>query len=294
MSRPQVSDDFTPIFNPPLSSTQTKLLDMLEDATEQLMLYKNFDASFHMCDRGLESLAHAGEEDVRGELKAGFCIVGIQALAELNQWPGVLAWVLQYYEHQDEIPAKILQMCILLYSKVDQPAAVQEAARAWLHSPSNCRLDGFRTVAELYLLHVLLPLGRTDQARELVVGQVGSATFTEEQRQTALDIIEEEERERNMPDVNADCRLSADNGSTQGSLLSQVEALLRLTYRRLTSTSGFSLLHKLTLAAVILYMLLLRLDPALPSSFVWISKLHQLLRQMWNVMVAPYYRAQKD
>lgn len=46
----------------------------------------------------------------RGELKAGFCIVGIQALAELNQWPGVLAWVSHHYEHQEDIPAKILQM----------------------------------------------------------------------------------------------------------------------------------------------------------------------------------------
>lgn len=44
------------------------------------------------------------------EFKAGFCILGIQALAELNQWPGVLSWVLQQYEHLEEIPAKIMQI----------------------------------------------------------------------------------------------------------------------------------------------------------------------------------------
>ncbi|XP_019749244.1 peroxisome assembly protein 26 [Hippocampus comes] len=294
MSSPTVSGDFMAVFKAPLSSTQSKLLDMLEDATEQLMLYKDFDSSFHVCERGLESLAHAEEEDVRGELKAGFCIVGIQALAELNQWPGVLAWVCQHYEHEEDIPAKILQMCILLYAKVGEPAAVKEATQVWLRNPSNRGLQGFRTVAELYLLHVLLPLELTDQARELVVGELGRATFTEEQQQTALDIIEEEEREKKVLDVTVDCRLRAENASTQGSLLHKVEALLRLTCRRLTSASGFFPFHKLILAALILYMLLLRLDPALPSSFVWISKLHQLLRQMWNVMVAPYYRARKD
>uniref|UniRef100_A0A3Q2Z4F9 Peroxisomal biogenesis factor 26 n=1 Tax=Hippocampus comes TaxID=109280 RepID=A0A3Q2Z4F9_HIPCM len=285
----------------PLSSTQSKLLDMLEDATEQLMLYKDFDSSFHVCERGLESLAHAEEEDVRGELKAGFCIVGIQALAELNQWPGVLAWVCQHYEHEEDIPAKILQMCILLYAKVGEPAAVKEATQVWLRNPSNRGLQGFRTVAELYLLHVLLPLELTDQARELVVGELGRATFTEEQQQTALDIIEEEEREKKQQQklssflIHVTCALTVHwNLLHTGSLLHKVEALLRLTCRRLTSASGFFPFHKLILAALILYMLLLRLDPALPSSFVWISKLHQLLRQMWNVMVAPYYRARKD
>lgn len=44
------------------------------------------------------------------ELKAGFCIVGVQALAEMNQWPGVLPWVLQQYEQPERMAAKIMQM----------------------------------------------------------------------------------------------------------------------------------------------------------------------------------------
>lgn len=45
-----------------------------------------------------------------GELKAALTIVGIQALAELNQWRGVLSWVLQQYGETTKIPAKIIQM----------------------------------------------------------------------------------------------------------------------------------------------------------------------------------------
>ncbi|XP_061663430.1 peroxisome assembly protein 26 [Syngnathoides biaculeatus] len=295
MNGAATDDDFTPVFNSPLSCTQTELLDLLEDATEQLMLLNDFHATFDSCGRGLEILAHAEAEDASGELKAGFCIVGIQALAELNQWPGVLGWVLQHYHHQEDIPAKIMQMCILLYSKVGEPAAMEEASRAWLRSPSNCRTDGYRTVAELYLLQVLVPLGHTDQARELLVGEAWRAAFTDEQRRTALDIIEEHERGENGPSADADCGLNTDNASTQDSLLHQLETLLRLSYRRLTSSfSGFFPFHKLFLAALIFYLLLVRLDPGLPSSFPWISKLHQLLRQMWNAAAAPHRPARKE
>lgn len=86
-------------------------------------------------------------------------------------------------------------LSILLYSKVGQPEMVQETARVWLHCPTNSQATGFRTVAELYLLHVLVPLGQKDEAVELIVGEVGSSAFTEEQRRTALDVVEEKERQ---------------------------------------------------------------------------------------------------
>lgn len=53
----------------------------------------------------------------------------------------------------------------------------------------------FRTVAELYLLYVLVPLGHKDEAVELIVGEVGSFAFTEDQRRTALDVVEEKDRQ---------------------------------------------------------------------------------------------------
>lgn len=180
------------------------------------MVHKDFQAAFDTCDRGLESLSNMEQEDIRcGELKAGFCILGIQALAELNQWHGVLSWVLQQFEHQEKIPAKIMQMCILLYSKVGEPAVMQDAAHVWLHCPSNSRVTGFRTVAELYLLHVLVPLGHRDEALELIHGEVGSCAFTEDQRQTALDVVEEKERENFEPPVNPEIN-SETTVSTQG------------------------------------------------------------------------------
>lgn len=282
--------------SPPLAPSLTHTLSMLDSAAEQMMVHKDFQAVFDTCNRGLESLANMEQEDNRcAELKAGFCILGIQALAEMNQWHGVLSWVLQQYD-QEKIPAKIMQMCILLYSKVEEPAVMQETARVWLHCASNSRVTGFGTVAELYLLHVLVPLGHRDEAVELIVGEIGSSVFTEDQRQTALEVVEEREEQNREPCLNPgispDSETTAHNVSSQGAVTSKLEAMLRFFYRKLLSIrSGSFSLRSLFLAAVLLYMLLLRLDPALPSSFMWISKLLQLLKQLWSAMFAPYYQA---
>lgn len=88
---------------------------------------------------------------------------------------------------------------MLLHSKVGDPAGIQEAAGVWLHCPSNSSAAGFETAVELYLLHVLVPLGRTEEARELITGEIGSSMFTKEQRQAALEVVEERERQNQDP-----------------------------------------------------------------------------------------------
>lgn len=282
--------------SPPLSAAVTQMFSTLDSAAEQMMVHRDFQAAFDTCHRGLESLAALDPEDSSyGELKAGFCILGIQALAELNQWRDVLCWVLQQYE-QEQIPAKIMLMCILLYSKVGEPAGMQEAARVWLYCPLNSRAVGFRTVAELYLLHVLVPLGQNEEARELITGGVGRSAFTEEQRQMALDVVEEKEWQTQDPPLNPRMSGSSDITehpvSSQGTLIHKLEAVLRFIYRKFQMAgSGSFPLRKIFLAAVLLYMLLFRMDPALPSSFMWISKFLQLLKQMWTAMFAPYYQS---
>lgn len=103
---------------------------------------------------------------------------------------------------------------------------MQEAARLWLHCPSNSRVSGFGTVAELYLLHVLVPLGHRDEALQLITGEVGSAAFTEEQRQTALEVVEEAERQNQEPQLNPDISLNSEiteqPASTQGIYISHM------------------------------------------------------------------------
>lgn len=96
---------------------------------------------------------------------------------------------------------------------------MQEAARVWLHFPSNSSTTGFGTVAELYLLHVLLPLGRRDEALELIAGEVGNSAFTEDQRQMALDVVEESEQQNREASVNS--RTGPDSDTAACTVLTQ-------------------------------------------------------------------------
>ncbi|XP_037552120.1 peroxisome assembly protein 26 [Nematolebias whitei] len=288
------SSDSVCCFSPPVSSL-SQLFSRLDSAAEFMMVHRDFHAAFDTCSRGLECLASTDSEDNRwGELKAAFCIIGVQALAELNQWGDVFSWVLQQYEHLENIPAKIIQMCILLHSKVGKPAVMQEATRVWLHS-SSCKAPGFRTVAELYLLHVLVPLEHLEEARELISGELGLAVFTDDQRQTALDVVEEKALQKEEsslnPAVTPDSE-SAGHASPQGAIIQKLQAMLRFLYRKcLMAGCGSFAVQRVFLAAVLLYMLLLKMDSAHPSSFMWISKLLELIKQMWRAMFAPYYQA---
>ncbi|KAM4614854.1 peroxisome assembly protein 26 [Polymixia lowei] len=283
--------------SPPLTSHLTQILSLLDTAAELLMVHRHFQAAFDTCERGLASLVNVELEDSRhGEIKAGLCLLGIQALAELNQWRGALSWILQHYERQETIPVKIMQMCILLYTKVGEQAMMQEASRLWLSCPSNSTLVGFGTVAELYLLHVLVPLGHMEEARELILGEVGTNAFTEDQKQTALDFVgEKESQSQELPPNPSQSPSPETTGHTvshQGAVIQRLKAILRVLYRRLSLTgAGEFPLRRVFLAIVFLYLLFVRMDPALPSSFLWISKLLQILKQMWNSMFAPYYQA---
>lgn len=279
-----------------LSSTMSLMLGLLDSATEEFIHSKDFNSTFETCQSALNKLANSELEDERTEdIKAGFCILAIQALAELNEWRCVLPWVLQQYEHQEKIPAKIMQMCILLYTKVGEAGVMLDVTRVWLQCLTNNRASEYETVLELYLLYVLIPLGHVEEARELIQGRVGICTLTEEQRQTALDIVEQKVLQNNLPpNPTSNSETSLLMTKPQGTILNKLGAILKYLYRKLLMTnSGSFHLRKVFLIAVLVYMLFMRLDPAHPSSFMWIAKLHQQLRQMWTALFAPYYHASR-
>ncbi|XP_066524742.1 peroxisome assembly protein 26 isoform X2 [Hoplias malabaricus] len=239
---------------------------LLDAAVDQLMIRRDFQASFDSCEKGLQSLVHSEvlEENWsrHGELKAALCIVGIQALAELNQWSEVHTWVLRHYDETEKIPAKIMQMCILLYTKVAEQTEMQELVQTWLQSSSNMRQPGYSSVAELYTLHFVQTLDQTTEATEEM----------------------EDKGEVSLNEVH----------KVQGSLAQRLNSVVKLFYRGLSTVGANIRSHSLRQAFLLLfllYLLLVRMDPALPSAFPWILRLYRLLQQMWNSMFGPYYRA---
>lgn len=276
-----------------VSSAMALMLGLLDSTAEQFILSKDFKTTFETCQTALEKIANSDLEDERSdELKAGFCILAIQALAELNEWRCVLPWILQQYD-QEQIPARILQMCILLYTKVGEAGLMLDVARVWLHCVTNSRAPEYGTILELYLLYILVPLGRIEEARELIQGRVGLCALTEEQRRTALDILEQTELQNELPSIPTPNSETL-TAKPPGAALNKLGALLKCLYRKLLVTSsGRFQVHRLFLMALLVFMLFVRLDPAHPSAFMWIATLHQQLRQMWTALFAPYYHASR-
>lgn len=44
------------------------------------------------------------------EVKCSLCVVGIQALAEMDRWREALSWVLGYYHVPEKLPPKVLEL----------------------------------------------------------------------------------------------------------------------------------------------------------------------------------------
>ncbi|KFW95051.1 Peroxisome assembly protein 26, partial [Phalacrocorax carbo] len=198
------------------------------------------------------------------EVKCSLCVVGIQALAEMNRWREVLPWVLQYYHVPEHLPPKVLELCILLYSKVREPQVMLEVGSSWLRDKTNKSFPEYGSLLELYLLHVLLPLGRFEEAEELVHG---CDVIDSKQQLAFLGTICESRcqwtKQEEMHSA-AEEQKDAATETVLGALSQKLLTMLTLLRRALRSMSShFYLLpyKKMLLATFLLYLVVVRLDP---------------------------------
>lgn len=100
--------------------------------------------------------------------------------------------------------------------KVGEWAVMKGVVEGWLRCSRNISQSGFSTVSELYLLHILIPMGRTTEALELLESDVGQAAFTEERRQAARSLVELQ-KEKNATLTNPDSQSVAVTTTTAAS-----------------------------------------------------------------------------
>ncbi|NXI30581.1 PEX26 protein, partial [Sterrhoptilus dennistouni] len=274
---------------------------LLEEAADLLVLHRDFGAAVERCQAGCDSLgAGTGSGTERclfltsfAEVKCSLCVVGIQALAEMNRWREVLSWVLQYYHVPEQLPPKVLELCILLYSQVREPQVMLEAGSSWLRAQANQRLPELGSLLELYLEQVLLPLGLFEGAEELVRGCAG---LDSEQQLALLGTVRESRRRRTQREettLPAEEQQEPATETALGVLSQKLLTMLTLLRRALRSMSNhFYLLpyKKMLLATFLLYLVVVRLDPASPTSLPFIYKLVQLFRQAWAAVLSPIHR----
>lgn len=259
---------------------------LLEEAADLLVVHLDFHAALETCERAWQSLAEEPASGTVVEVKCSLCVVGIQALAEMDRWREALSWVLGYYHVPEKLPPKVLELCILLYSKMKDLEAVLGVAGAWLQDPDNQGLPEYGSLAKLHLFRLLLPLGRLSEAEELAVG---SAAFSEEQRVEALQAIHTARQQLTQEHLSSqEPQKLRQEGSFPRKLLSLVMLL-----RRLWGSAVSHLLsqpfRKGLLAALILCLLVLRFDPAAPSSLPFLYQLTQLFRRIQKATLSRLY-----
>ncbi|XP_077196796.1 peroxisome assembly protein 26 isoform X2 [Paroedura picta] len=227
------------------------------------------------------------------ELRCSLCIVGIQALAEMNRWREVLPWVLQYYQVPACLPPKVLELCILLHNKVKEPRVMLDVGSDWLRASANQHLPTYGLLVQLHLFHVLLPLGHFAEAQEMVEG---CKALSKEQRLEACRILKEKrqlwlQQPEEPPDSEAQAEIA---WKTQLGLVSKkVLTILAQLGRALGSLAGQfgSIPYKMALlAAFVLFLIVVKLDPASPTSLPFVYRLTRLFHQARSAVFSSHYR----
>ncbi|CAN2390330.1 protein import into peroxisome membrane, partial [Pristimantis euphronides] len=182
----------------------------------------------------------------------------------MERWREVLPWLLQYYQSPCEMPHNIMEMCLLLYSRVKQPHAVLELCRDWLRGHVDHPSVPYKRVAELHLVNILLPLGHFSEAEELVLDP---RVFTKQQQEVLLTAVREEKWRLERQEVAKVEKEQQDPGESvnlPGNVQGRYLQVARLIYGVLST--ALTWIHKIPvrpalLALLLLSVIVLRLDP---------------------------------
>ncbi|XP_078730192.1 peroxisome assembly protein 26 [Lampetra fluviatilis] len=268
------------------------------------------------------------EENARGDgggggcgPRATLCALGVQALAEMERWAEVLPWVLAQYGSAGNLPAQVLQLCILLMSQVGKPEMVLDVAWAWLqervarrratpdatadgggHRPTltgeDQTQDGSALVAELHLTYVLLPLRRWGEAEELLSSMT---EVWESWRGDRAQVLLQEARERaasvpkqrpcdqqQQPPLPAQTNGDGISSSSSSRPVNERWGRVCRTLLAVMSVAGAPV-RQAALFLFLLSMLLFQLDPASPAALRPTSALVRMLVRAWRATMGRLY-----
>ncbi|XP_066444947.1 peroxisome assembly protein 26, partial [Eleutherodactylus coqui] len=238
-------------------------LSLLNTATDVLLLDRNFAGALELCERGLQIVITEPGDRKNDLMKASLAVIAIQALAEMERWREVLPWLLQYYRSPQEVPHNIMEMCLLLYSRVKQPHVVVELSRDWLRGHVNHPSPQYKRVAELHLLNILLPLGHLSEAEELAKDY---RVRNKEQQEVVLTAVREEKQRLQQEEakVERERQQQVQSVSLSGNVRARYLQVARLIYATLTAALTWTRnipVRPALLALLLLAVIVLRMDP---------------------------------
>ncbi|KAL4231593.1 peroxin-26 Pex26-Penicillium chrysogenum [Mactra antiquata] len=131
----------------------------VEKASDCLLL-KDFKGCEVTSKYGINRAKLFMEEEKACQCMESLCILCIQAMAELNRWQEVLPFIQEVFTGIELCPAIVIQICLLLLTKVKEYTQCHAIASLWLKCEDNSYKVGYDRVACLYIAHVMLPRGQ--------------------------------------------------------------------------------------------------------------------------------------
>ncbi|XP_066285144.1 peroxisome assembly protein 26-like isoform X2 [Branchiostoma lanceolatum] len=199
-------------------------------AANDLLILRRFEEALDLCKNELKEL----QDDKRNnKLAESLSVVAVQAFAELNRWQEVLPFVQDVFG-VDKISPQVLQLCIALHAKMQDFAPITMVMEAWLAAPGNQETEGLTTVAETFILLVLLPHRKFDDIRALVEGH---PTIMEDRRQTFLRLVEAEDRSLVEKEGQTSSQGAASANTEQGANYGAMVAMMSWIKSNMIQTS---------------------------------------------------------
>lgn len=155
------SDSFEPIQSPVSSSaTLAKAVD--------LFVMTKFEKSLQVCCDVIKTAKCEPEQERNNEVIEAAAALGIQALAEMDQWQHTISFIIDVYGAIHLCPARIVQVCILLHAHVEEYLPCHKLVKTWLAHPDNLSSKHCAQVIRVYGEHILLPLGQFGILEDIV------------------------------------------------------------------------------------------------------------------------------
>jgi peroxin-26 len=138
------------------------------DRANMCLLFRQFEECLNICRENVAKAKNYIEDERACTAVESLVVIAIQAYAELNRWLEVVPFVAQTYNGLEECPPVVARLCLLLHAKLKDDVTCTVIASIWLKNPSNYPLADYRTLAETYITHVLVPAQRWDDVRSFL------------------------------------------------------------------------------------------------------------------------------
>ncbi|KAK0045698.1 peroxisome assembly protein 26-like isoform X1 [Biomphalaria pfeifferi] len=148
---------------------QLHLNKQLSDAVDLFVMAKFADC-FYACADVIKTAKFEPEHQHQSneEVIEAAIALGIQALAETDNWHHVISFIIDTYGSIEICPPRIVQVCILLHAHVKEYLPCHNLVQTWLKNPQNLNHSQCSKVVRIYAHHILCPTGSYETLQEVI------------------------------------------------------------------------------------------------------------------------------